>query len=62
MTGVDTPDPLVVVLSGHPDDAELAALTVAIMALAAQPAAPALPLPATWLRAPVHVAPASWAA
>ncbi|MBC8092732.1 MAG: acyl-CoA carboxylase subunit epsilon, partial [Pseudonocardia sp.] len=43
---MDTPDPLVVVLSGHPDDAELAALTVAIMALAAQPAAPVLPLPA----------------
>ena len=53
------------IVSGNPDDTELAALTAALAVLAARPrdrSAPAAPAPAAWLRSPVHAAPASWTA
>ncbi len=51
------------IVSGNPDDAELAALTVALAALLqARPAPAPARVPAAWLRGPVHVAPAAWTA
>lgn len=51
------------ILSGSPDDAELAALTVAVAALLGDRPAPAtVRTGAAWLRDPVHVAPTAWTA
>lgn len=51
------------VMSGRPDDAELAALTVALaVVLRTRPAAPTRRGPAAWLRPQVHTAPTAWTA
>ncbi len=51
------------IVSGRPDDAELAALTVALAAvLCTRPSAPPRPGPAAWLRPQVHTAPTAWTA
>lgn len=51
------------IVSGHPDDAELAALVVALaVVLRARPTAPPRLGPAAWLRPQVHTAPTAWTA
>ncbi len=49
------------IVSGAPDDAELAAVCAVLAALLGAPpsAAPPAPRPAHWLRGDVHVAPAA---
>ncbi|PXY32826.1 acyl-CoA carboxylase subunit epsilon [Prauserella muralis] len=62
--------PLLRVLRGNPDDAELAALTAVVAGLASaeRPEPPAPPIASRWadraalLRAPLHPGPGAWRA
>lgn len=66
----EQPRPLLRVVRGNPDDAELAALTAVVAGLAssAQPEPPAPPAPSRWadraalVRAPLHPGPGAWRA